>query len=84
MGPDGRPGGTRSRSLLRLTWHLMPGLGALRHYERDWLRADVLAGVTVAAYLVPQVMAYAEVADLPAVVGLWAVIGSLLVYVPAA
>jgi len=32
------------------------------------------------AYLVPQVMAYAEVAGLPAVVGLWAVLVSLLVY----
>jgi high affinity sulfate transporter 1 len=36
--------------------------------------------VTVAAYLVPQVMAYAEVAGLPAVTGLWAIIGSLALY----
>ncbi len=52
----------------------------LRRYERSWLRYDVLAGVTVAAYLIPQVMAYAEVAGLPAVVGLWAIVGPLLVY----
>lgn len=39
-----------------------------------------MAGVTVAAYLIPQVMAYAEVAGLPAVVGLWAASTSLLVY----
>jgi sulfate permease, SulP family len=58
----------------------MPGLVQLRSYERSWLRGDVLAGVTVAAYLVPQVMAYAEVAGLPAVVGLWAIVGPLLVY----
>ncbi|HEX6246294.1 MAG TPA: sulfate permease [Nocardioidaceae bacterium] len=57
-----------------------PGLWTLLHYRRDWLRGDLLAGVTVAAYLVPQVMAYAEVAGLPAVVGLWAVVGPLLVY----
>ena len=44
------------------------------------MRGDVLAGITVAAYLVPQVMAYAEVAGLPAVVGLWAIVGPLLVY----
>jgi high affinity sulfate transporter 1 len=44
------------------------------------LRGDILAGVTVAAYLVPQVMAYAEVAGLPPVVGLWATIGPLAVY----
>ena len=59
---------------------LLPNLTGLRHYERSWLRYDVLAGVTVAAYLIPQVMAYAEVAGLPAVVGLWAIVGSLLVY----
>ena len=44
----------------------------MRNYDRAWLRGDVLAGVTVAAYLVPQCMAYAEIAGLPAVVGLWA------------
>src|SRR5512139_200700 len=57
-----------------------PGLSTLLHYDRNWLRGDLVAGVTVAAYLVPQVMAYAEVAGLPAVVGLWAVVGPLLVY----
>ena len=41
-------------------------------------RGDPLAGVTVAAYLVPQVMAYAEVAGLPAITGLWAAIGRWL------
>lgn len=44
-----------------------PGVHVLRHYDRSWLRGDVLAGVTVAAYLVPQVMAYAEIAGLPPV-----------------
>jgi SulP family sulfate permease len=57
-----------------------PGLLRLRSYERSWLRGDVLAGVTVAAYLIPQVMAYAEVAGLPPVVGLWAIMGPLFVY----
>ncbi|HSE09772.1 MAG TPA: sulfate permease [Nocardioidaceae bacterium] len=57
-----------------------PGLSTLLHYDRGWLRGDLLAGVTVAAYLVPQVMAYAEVAGLPAVVGLWACVAPLLIY----
>ncbi|HVK26508.1 MAG TPA: sulfate permease [Actinokineospora sp.] len=57
-----------------------PGAVALSHYERGWLRTDVVAGVTVAAYLIPQVMAYAEVAGLEPVAGLWAIMGSLLVY----
>jgi sulfate permease, SulP family len=57
-----------------------PGLLVLRHYERPWLRGDMLGGITVAAYLIPQVMAYATVAGLPPVTGLWASIGPLLVY----
>ena len=59
---------------------LLPGVWQLRHYERAWLRGDLLAGIAVAAYLIPQVMAYAEVAGLPAVTGLWAVVGPLAVY----
>lgn len=49
-------------------------------YRRSWLRGDVLAGVTVTAYLVPQVMAYAELAGLPPVTGLWAAVGALAGY----
>jgi len=49
-------------------------------YRRSWLRADVVAGVTVTAYLVPQVMAYAELAGLPAATGLWAAVGALVAY----
>lgn len=44
------------------------------------VRGDVVAGLTVAAYLVPQVMAYAEVAGLPAVSGLWAAAAAITVY----
>lgn len=47
---------------------------------RRWLRADLLAAVTVTAYLVPQVMAYAELAGLPAQAGLWAALGALGLY----
>lgn len=49
-------------------------------YRRSWLRGDVVAGLTVAAYLVPQVMAYATVAGLPAVAGLWAALAPMAVY----
>ena len=58
----------------------LPGLAQFRGYQRSWLRGDVVAGVTVAAYLVPQVMAYATVAGLPPVVGLWAALAPLAVY----
>src|SRR5215510_2883959 len=59
---------------------LAPSLARLRRYQRGWLRSDVLAGVTVAAYLVPQVMAYAQVAGLDPVVGLWSAILPGIVY----
>ncbi|WP_459803183.1 SulP family inorganic anion transporter [Herbidospora sp. RD11066] len=52
----------------------------LRNYRRAWLRGDLLAGLTVAGYLVPQVMAYATVAGLPLVAGLWAVLPALALY----
>jgi high affinity sulfate transporter 1 len=62
------------------TPRLLPGLVTLRGYEKSWLRGDVLAGLTVAAYLVPQVMAYAGLAGLPPVAGLWAILAPLAVY----
>ncbi|MEH0449202.1 sulfate permease [Streptomyces sp. B21-102] len=59
---------------------LVPGPVALLGYRRAWLAGDLLAGVTVAAYLVPQVMAYAGVAGLPPVAGLWAILPALALY----
>ncbi|MFF4745008.1 sulfate permease [Streptomyces chengbuensis] len=58
----------------------VPGLAVLGAYRRDWLRGDLLAGFTVAAYLVPQVMAYASVAGLPPVAGLWAILPGIALY----
>ncbi|HEX7715822.1 MAG TPA: SulP family inorganic anion transporter, partial [Marmoricola sp.] len=52
----------------------------IRGYRRSWLRGDVVAGITVTAYLVPQVMAYADLAGVPAVMGLWAAVGGLTAY----
>lgn len=60
--------------------HWLPGMAQFTGYQRSWLRGDVLAGVTVAAYLVPQVMAYATVAGLPPVAGLWAALVPMGVY----
>ncbi len=59
---------------------MTPGVNLLRGYQRSWLRGDLVAGLTVAAYLVPQVMAYATVAGLPPVAGLWAALPALVVY----
>jgi len=43
-------------------------------------RGDLLAGLTVAAYLVPQCLAYGELAGLPPVTGLWAMLPAMLLY----
>lgn len=58
----------------------LPGLATLLSYQRSWLRGDVLAGVTVAAYLVPQVMAYAAIAGVPPVYGLVSCLAPIVVY----
>jgi len=58
----------------------VPGLAEIRRYQRSWLRGDLIAGLTVSAYLVPQVLAYAGVARLPPVTGLWAALPPLVIY----
>lgn len=55
-------------------------MAALRRRDRHVLTREALAGVTVAAYLVPQVLAYAEVAGLAPVAGLWAAAAALVGY----
>ena len=57
-----------------------PGLAQFRNYNRSYLRGDVMGGITVAAYLVPQVMAYATLAGVPAVNGLWCALPPLVLY----
>ncbi|HOB50779.1 MAG TPA: sulfate permease [Mycobacterium sp.] len=59
---------------------IAPGFAQFRSYDRKFLRGDVVGGLTVAAYLVPQVMAYATLAGLPAVNGLWCALVPLVVY----
>ncbi len=59
---------------------LLPGAADLASYRRSWLRGDLVAGATVAAYLVPQAMAYSGLAGLPPVAGLWAILLPLAVY----
>lgn len=59
---------------------LCPGLDPGRPYDRLCFRADLTAGVTTAVMLVPQSMAYALMAGLPPVVGLYAAILPLVAY----
>lgn len=55
-------------------WRVVPALGSLRGYRAEDARADLVAGLTVAAVAVPQAMAYALVAGLPAEYGLYTAI----------
>jgi SulP family sulfate permease len=67
-------------ALLRRTRPRLANLALLGAYRRTWLPGDVVAGLTVAAYLIPQVMAYAGVAGLPPIAGLWAALPALAAY----
>lgn len=55
-------------------------LPSLRGYQPAWLRGDVIAGLTVWAVLVPESLAYASIAGVSPVVGLYAAPGALLLY----
>ena len=61
-------------------FRLFPGFGHVRGYRRADLRGDLFAGAVVAVMLVPQGMAYAMLAGLPPVIGLYASAIPLLVY----
>ncbi len=49
-------------------------------YERDWLRPDVVAGLTTAAVVIPKAMAYATIAGLPVQVGLYTAFLPMVIY----
>ncbi len=70
---------SRATGTSRLT-HWVPGVRVLETYRRGWLQHDLTAGVVLTALLVPQGMAYAELAGLPAVTGLYATMLPLLAY----
>ena len=58
----------------------IPGLQAVRTYQPAWLTKDIVAGLVLASLLVPQGMAYAELAGLPAITGLYTSILCLVAY----
>ena len=71
---------SHDRFLLRGVAGVAPGIGVLRRYRRSWLRSDVYAGISVVAYMVPQVMAYTALVGVPPVAGLWTALAALIVY----
>jgi SulP family sulfate permease len=63
-----------------VTRRRLPLFSSLGGYDRRWLRGDVIAGMTVWAVLVPEALAYASIAGVSPVVGLYAAPGALLLY----
>ena len=59
---------------------IVPLLGWLPSYRKEWLRLDVVAGLTASAVIIPKAMAYAAIAGLPLVVGLYSSLIPLVVY----
>ena len=61
-------------------WAYVPGVALVKSYQRKWLPKDIVAGLVLSALLVPQGMAYADLAGLPPVTGLYTSILCLLAY----
>ncbi|MCK0180450.1 solute carrier family 26 protein [Flavobacteriaceae bacterium S0862] len=59
---------------------ILPIFSWLPNYKKEWLKGDISAGLTVGVMLIPQGMAYASIAGLPAVYGLYASIVPILIY----
>ena len=74
---DSTPGGMQSVPAIA-RW--IPAVGWLRSYDRRWFRGDVVAGVTLAAYLVPKSIGDASLAGLPPQAGLYACLFSGLAF----
>lgn len=60
---------------------LFPVTKWAKSYNRGWLRPDIIAGVTVGAFTIPEAMAYVSLAGLPPEIGLYSAMVALLVYV---
>src|SRR4249920_294282 len=58
----------------------VPGIRVARTYQRGWISRDVIAGIVLVTLLVPQGMAYAELAGLPAITGLYTTVVCLVAY----
>jgi len=58
----------------------LPGARMITSYRISWLRSDLVAGIVLCTLLVPQGMAYAELAGLPPITGLYTTILCLIGY----
>jgi sulfate permease, SulP family len=49
-------------------------LEGIRPYQRGWLQADIVAGITLAALAIPEVMGYTKIAGMPVITGLYTIL----------
>src|SRR5437773_8450991 len=76
-----QPTESESQPAARRRWNnIIPALTWLRAYQPQWLRADLIAGITLAAYLMPAGLGDASLANLPPEAGLYACLFSGLVF----
>jgi high affinity sulfate transporter 1 len=68
------------KSMCRLIARFVPVLDWLPRYQKEWLRLDVVAGLTTAAVVIPKSMAFATIAGLPVQAGLYVAFMPMLVY----
>ncbi len=59
---------------------LLPVTEWARSYNKEWLRPDIIAGITVGAFTIPEAMAYVSLAGLPPEIGLYSAMVALLIY----
>jgi Sulfate permease family len=74
--------GRSARRTLRLSAGgvRIPFPGGLRDFRKEWVRPDIVAGLTVAAVVIPKALAYATIAGLPVQVGLYTALAPMLIY----
>jgi sulfate permease, SulP family len=61
-------------------WSFVPMAGWIRSYQRRWLKGDLIAGVAVAALIVPKNLGYAGIAGIPLQNGLYAAAAGAILY----
>src|SRR6201982_4098404 len=58
----------------------IPVLEWVRDYQKEWIKPDIIAGVTASAVVLPKALAYATVAGLPVQVGLYTAFLPMVIY----
>jgi SulP family sulfate permease len=72
MSPEEAPTGAKAPFLTLF--------GSIRPYDRSWMKRDVVAGITLAALAIPEVMGYTKIAGTPVITGLYTILIPILAF----